>query len=139
MPLGILVYRLDRLLYANKAFLDRVGYSDLQALAAAGGLDALYVEPGADGGGSTSDEGTPVQIAATGRGDAPTEARLHGVSWDGDAAHALIFSAPRRRAGAGPAGRHPPHLRPRSLPHPSRSIPAPKSWEPSLTRPTTAS
>ncbi len=103
MPLGILVYRLDRLLYANKAFLDRVGYSDLQALAAAGGLDALYVEPGADGGGSTSDEGTPVQIAATGRGDAPTEARLHGVSWDGDAAHALIFSAPRA-APAGPAG-----------------------------------
>ncbi len=102
MPLGILVYRLDRLLYANKAFLDRVGYADLQALTAAGGLDALYVEPGVDGGGSTSDEGTPVQIAATGRGDAPTEARLHSVSWDGDTAHALIFSAPRA-APAGPA------------------------------------
>jgi PAS domain S-box-containing protein len=95
MPVGILVYRLDRLLYANKAFLERVGYTDLQALAAAGGLDALYVEPGVTGGDSTSDEGTPVKIAATGRDDTPTDARLHSMSWDGDAAHALIFSTSR--------------------------------------------
>jgi PAS domain S-box-containing protein len=94
MPVGILVYHLDRLLYANKAFLDRVGYRDLSALTAAGGLDSLYVEAGIGGGDSTSDEGTPVRIAATGQGAAPTDARLHSISWDGDPAHALIFSAP---------------------------------------------
>ncbi|MDR3465149.1 MAG: PAS domain-containing protein, partial [Xanthobacteraceae bacterium] len=99
IPVGILVYQLDRLLYANRAFLDRVGYPDLQVLAAAGGLDALYVEPGAAGGGSATEEGTPVRIAATG-GDGPTDARLHGISWDGEAAHALIFSA---TLGAGTA------------------------------------
>ncbi|WP_315835117.1 PAS domain-containing protein [Bradyrhizobium prioriisuperbiae] len=112
IPVGILIYRLDRLLYANKAFLDRVGYADLQALAAAGGLDALYVEPGVDGGGSVSDEGTPVKIAATGHGDMPTEARLHSMSWDGDAAHALIFAAPHTK----PAGTAPIAAPPAAIP-----------------------
>ncbi len=98
MPVGVLVYQLDRLLYANHAFLARVGYADLQALAAAGGLDALFVEPGAAGGGSATEEGTPVRIAATAGTAEPTDARLHGISWDGEAAHALIFSAPQAPA-----------------------------------------
>ena len=46
LPVGILIYRLDRLLYANPAFLERMGYASLHALEEAGGLDALYVEPG---------------------------------------------------------------------------------------------
>ena len=46
LPVGVLIYRLDRLLYANRVFLDRMGYASLQALEEAGGLDALYVEPG---------------------------------------------------------------------------------------------
>ncbi|MEW6642506.1 MAG: PAS domain-containing protein [Pseudomonadota bacterium] len=92
MPVGILIYRLDRLLYANKAFLAHVGYSDLPALTAAGGLDALYVEPGDAGGGSLSEEGTAVTIAAAGGHRAPTQARLHHIAWDGEDAHALIFA-----------------------------------------------
>ncbi len=46
LPTGILIYRLDRLLYANPVFLQRMGYDSLHALEQAGGLDALYVEPG---------------------------------------------------------------------------------------------
>ena len=46
LPVGILIYRLDRLLYANPAFLTQMGYPGLHALEDAGGLDALYVEPG---------------------------------------------------------------------------------------------
>src|SRR5439155_24911499 len=46
LPVGVLIYRLDRLLYANSAFLARMGYPSLHALEEAGGLDALYVEPG---------------------------------------------------------------------------------------------
>jgi PAS domain-containing protein len=45
LPVGILIYRLDRLLYANPAFLTQMGYPSLHALEDAGGLDALYVEP----------------------------------------------------------------------------------------------
>ena len=46
LPVGVLIYRLDRLLYANRVFLERMGYASLHALEEAGGLDALYVEPG---------------------------------------------------------------------------------------------
>src|SRR5204863_5505274 len=97
LPAGILIYRLDRLLYANPAFLTQIGYPTLHALEDAGGLDALYVEPGVSNASSTSDTGTPVTISATQplEAQAPatpssTEARLYTISWDGDSALALI-------------------------------------------------
>jgi PAS domain S-box-containing protein len=97
LPTGVLIYRLDRLLYANRAFLDRMGYASLHALEQEGGLDALYVEPGVSNASSTSDTGTPVTISAPhGASKAASgsviEARLHTISWDEDTAHALIFS-----------------------------------------------
>jgi PAS domain S-box-containing protein len=96
LPVGVLIYRLDRLLYANPAFLARIAYPSLHALEQAGGLDALYVEPGVSSASSTSDTGTPVTISAS---HAPpdaasgTEARLYTISWDEDSALALICSA----------------------------------------------
>ncbi|MCA1456697.1 PAS domain S-box protein [Bradyrhizobium sp. BRP22] len=103
MPVGVLIYRLDRVLYANRAFLERMGYESVRALEDAGGLDALYVEPGVTAASSTSDSGTPVRIAAVppdGAADhASAEAHLHTISWDGDSALALIF-AERRDEGA---------------------------------------
>ncbi|GGI25010.1 PAS domain-containing protein [Bradyrhizobium guangdongense] len=99
MPTGILIYRLDRLLYANPAFLARMGYADLAALEEAGGLDALYVEPGVSAASSTSQSGTPVTISATvADGEAPlatTDAHLHTIDWNGESAHALICALPQ--------------------------------------------
>ena len=110
LPVGVLIYRLDRLLYANRAFLERIGYASLHALEEAGGLDALYVEPGVSSASSTSDTGTPVKISAgnvpsdqTSSGQAssnqaspsPADARLFTISWDDEAALALIFSGAR--------------------------------------------
>jgi PAS domain S-box-containing protein len=100
LPTGVLIYRLDRLLYANRAFLDRVGYDSLHALEEAGGLDALLVEPGVSHASSTSDTGTPVTISATQPSveHAPpsaTDAHLFAISWDGESAHALICGSPR--------------------------------------------
>ncbi|THD64229.1 MAG: PAS domain S-box protein [Bradyrhizobium sp.] len=97
VPVGVLIYRLDRLLYANRAFLDRMGYQTLYALEEAGGLDALYVEPGVSSASSTSTTGTPVTISASQSPSqhAPssaTEAHLFTISWDQDSALALIFS-----------------------------------------------
>ncbi|KRQ17182.1 PAS domain-containing sensor histidine kinase [Bradyrhizobium manausense] len=98
IPSGILIYRLDRLLYANSAFLDRIGYASLGALEDAGGLDALYVEPGVSAASSTSQSGTPVTISATVANGAQklatTEAHLHTIDWDGASAHALICALP---------------------------------------------
>ncbi len=99
MPSGILIYRLDRLLYANPAFLARMGYASLGALEDAGGLDALYVEPGVSPASSTSQAGTPVTVSATvADGERPlptTEAHLHTIDWDGESAHALICALPK--------------------------------------------
>jgi PAS domain S-box-containing protein len=106
LPTGILIYRLDRLLYANPAFLKRIGYANLHELEQAGGLDALYVEPGVSSASSTSEAGTPVTFSAC-QGDeradeqgneqasaaeanTATDARLFTISWDGDSALALI-------------------------------------------------
>ena len=101
LPNGVLIYRLDRLLYANRAFLDCIGYESLHALEHDGGLDALYVEPGpTSSGSSTSEAGMPVTITASPDASAPasaTEGRLFTITWDGESALALIFSP---RAGA---------------------------------------
>jgi PAS domain S-box-containing protein len=107
LPTGVLIYRLDRLLYANPAFLGRVGYDSLHALEDAGGLDALLVEPGVSSASSTSGTGTPVTISATQSSPdhAPpsaTDAHLHAISWDGEAAHALICASPRVEPQAAP-------------------------------------
>jgi PAS domain S-box-containing protein len=93
LPTGVMIYRLDRLLYANRVFLECMGYDSLHALEQAGGVDALYVEPGVSNASSTSDTGTPVRISspeATSAG--AIAARLHTISWDNDSALALIFT-----------------------------------------------
>ena len=105
VPVGILIYRLDRLLYANSAFLTQMGYPSLHALEDAGGIDALYVEAGVSNASSTSDTGTPVRISASQPSDehaspSAADARLYTISWDGDAALALIFSGTRHEGAA---------------------------------------
>ena len=105
LPVGVLIYRLDRLLYANTAFLERMGYASLHTLEEAGGLDALYVEPGVSAASSTSDTGTPVTISGSQASSehAPpsaTDARLYTISWDDEQAVALIFSPSAARSMA---------------------------------------
>ena len=46
MPVGILVYRYEELLFANRTSLAWTGYPDLAALRAAGGLEALFPDAG---------------------------------------------------------------------------------------------
>jgi PAS domain S-box-containing protein len=87
LPVGVLVYRLSHLLYANRMFLEWAGYQTVDALAAAGGLDALFIEPGV----SAFEEGGRSFAVASNRGDKPAaEARLLMVPWDGDTAFALV-------------------------------------------------
>ncbi len=115
LPTGVLIYRLDRMLYANPAFLARMGYPSLHALEQAGGLDALYVEPGVSSSSatSTSEAGTPVTIAASqpaAEHAGPTEARLFTISWDGDSALALMFAHAPQAATAPATSVAPPPL-----------------------------
>ena len=105
LPTGVLIYRLDRLLYANPAFLGQMGYASLHDLEQAGGVDALYVEAGSANGSSTSEAGTPMKISvveANGDITASIDARLYTISWDGESALALICSPAQAEAVAPP-------------------------------------
>jgi PAS domain S-box-containing protein len=113
MPSGILIYRLDRLLYANRPFLDRTGFDSLHALQEAGGLDALYVEPGPAQASSASGEGMPLTIAHSADDHAPSAARLFSIMWDGDPAHALILQGGQAAPATAP---HEPAAPPLAVP-----------------------
>ncbi|CCE00374.1 PAS domain S-box protein [Bradyrhizobium sp. STM 3809] len=121
LPTGMLIYRLDRLLYANPAFFRQMGYADLPTLEQAGGLDALYVEPGVSSGSSKADAGTPVTISAadgSSSEEIKAEARLFTITWDGDTAHALIFAP-----GPGPSAVVTPAAEAAPTPAPASSAP----------------
>jgi PAS domain S-box-containing protein len=127
MPGGVLIYRLDRLLYANDAFLSQMGYANLGTLEQAGGLDALYVEPGVSSSSSASEAGTPVTIAAAdgaSKTGPSAAARLFTISWDGDTAHALIF-APATGAAITTVAAHLAPPSPAYTPPPAAAAPPP--------------
>jgi len=100
LPVGVLVYRLDNLLYANKAFLEWTGYGRLDALADAGGLDALFVEPGVDSAG----EGDTRTLAISTQNGAslPVAARLFSTPWEGETALVLMLDHPGAAGHADP-------------------------------------
>jgi PAS domain S-box-containing protein len=87
LAVGILIYRLDQLLYANPAFLQDSGHESLEGLIAAGGLDELYIEPiGAPT--ASDDKALTLTIA---RGDkVSVKGELIDIHWEGEPAHALI-------------------------------------------------
>ncbi|MBY0383376.1 MAG: PAS domain S-box protein, partial [Xanthobacteraceae bacterium] len=89
LPTGVLVYQLDRLIYANPAFLKATGYTALSGLIDDGGLDALYVEAGP----SETEDGRPITISTSRMGHAPgLEGQLHTIAWGSDNALALMLS-----------------------------------------------
>jgi PAS domain S-box-containing protein len=91
IPIGVLVYRHDSLLYANRHFLEWTGYASLAAIEAAGGLNTLFAEAGADAlaesGGSQS-----LSIMTRGGDKLPVEGRMFTVPWNGSSALALILT-----------------------------------------------
>jgi PAS domain S-box-containing protein len=96
IPIGVLVYRHDKLLYANRHFLEWSGYESLAAVEAAGGVNTLFAEPGADLLAETAAANSPSIRSLsimTKRGDKlPVEGRMFTVPWDGSSALALILT-----------------------------------------------
>jgi len=103
IPVGVLIYRHDALLYANRHFLELSGYQSLDALAAAGGFDTLFAEPGT-GALAQSNGAQSLSIVTAGGDRRPVEGRLFTVPWNGGSALALILTdaeaEERRRADA---------------------------------------
>ena len=91
--MGILVYRLNTLIYANRAFLDWTGYLSLEALTEAGGLDSLFIdtktEPAA---GETRNDGKTLIITTVNGKQKPVEGRLFSAAWNNENALVLMIS-----------------------------------------------
>jgi len=100
LPFGILVYRLNDLLYANKAFLDWTGYASLHDLVQAGGLDTLFIDA-SDG--ASAQNGTPLTISTQAGDRVPVEGRLFSTTWNDESALVLMLNvaaAPSAAAAA---------------------------------------
>jgi PAS domain S-box-containing protein len=91
LPVGVLIHRADQLIYANRAFLEWTGFADLAAVANAGGLERLVVEPGTGALDRTNGTGKTFTIA-TRAGDTLTcEGRLYSVPWKAENALMLVL------------------------------------------------
>jgi PAS domain S-box-containing protein len=90
LPVGILVYRLNNLLYANRAFLDWTGYPTLEALGNAGGLDCLFIDMSGDG--DPKAGGKMLTISTVNREQGAVEGRLFSVAWQDENALVLMIN-----------------------------------------------
>ena len=91
LPVGILVYRLNSLIYANRAFLDWTGYETLQTLAEAGGLDSLFIETKGDLS-KDANGAKSLTITTVNGNQRPVEGRLFSVSWNKENALVLMIN-----------------------------------------------
>ena len=91
IPIGVLVYRHNSLLYTNRHFLEWTGYANLAAIEAAGGLNALFAEAGAE---ALAESGRAQSLSIMTRGGdkLPVEGRMFTVPWNGSSALALILT-----------------------------------------------
>jgi PAS domain S-box-containing protein len=99
LPTGILIYRLNSLIYANRAFLDWTGYSTLDELTEAGGLDSLFIEPKKDAATKDPVAAKVLTIATSNGKQKPVEGRLFSVTWGGESALALMIETQPSAAG----------------------------------------
>ena len=94
LPLGILVFRDQQVLFANRAITEMVGYDSVESLRSAG-LSAVFpaAGPGGDGAGPVNHlvqrDGTLI----------PVTARLQSISWQGRPALMLSASTTEVRTG----------------------------------------
>jgi signal transduction histidine kinase len=102
LPFGILIYRAQELLYANRTFLNRVGHLTLDAFAENGGLDNLLLAPGTDP--RHDPNARRLTIEASGQGSMDVDAWLLPMPYEGEPAYALVLdNPPRPGSNAAPA------------------------------------
>ncbi|HWC94793.1 MAG TPA: histidine kinase dimerization/phospho-acceptor domain-containing protein, partial [Pseudolabrys sp.] len=100
LPVGVLVYRRNTLLYANRAFLEWTGYRDLDALSDAGGLDSLFIETKQQGSGAPGERAHTLIVATVNGQQKPVDGRLFSVPWSGETALMLTLATHAADASA---------------------------------------
>ncbi len=100
VPLGLVIFRDRKTLFANRPLLDLLGYGSLDAFAAAGGTEAIFPD-GPDGWATPSlaDGSGRLSLLRRDETKVAVEARLHAVTWGG--ATALMFSVREYPRAAG--------------------------------------
>jgi len=88
LPVGVLVYRINTPVYANRAFLKWSGDASLEDFIASGGLDRLFLESNIAG---TDDKDARKLTLSTGADSGLAESRLFSILWEGERAHALAI------------------------------------------------
>lgn len=84
LPLGVLVIRGERLIFANRSVLDLLGYEDLAGIERAGGLDHLFAGQAMD---KKEGDISPGALLTKSDGETlPVEGRLQTISWYGESA-----------------------------------------------------
>ena len=78
LPVGLVAWRGDRLLYANRTLLDWTGYADTGAMQAGGGLAGLFGGPVA----AEGQDGAALSILTRAGAPIAVEARLMSAPWD---------------------------------------------------------
>ena len=110
LPSGVLIYRLDQMLYANAAFLRSIGHRNLDELIEAGGLDTLLLAP--DSAAVDAAPGKPFALTLDPAGKVRIEAELIPVHWEGESAHALLTKTRDADAEASPTEASPAEATP---------------------------
>ena len=87
LPLGVLVYRGDEPLFANRALLELAEHDDVEGIRAAGGVASLLPRPA---GPSAAGRPAPLALATRGGGSVPVEVRPVAVEWNGLPATLLL-------------------------------------------------
>ena len=99
IPLGIVIYRHDGLLYANRQFLDLSGYGDMAAIGADGGLNRLFAEP-ANAEFADSPGAQALAIVTRSGQRVAVEGRMVTVHWNTLPAMALFITKQHAEAAA---------------------------------------
>jgi PAS domain S-box-containing protein len=90
IPVGVLLYRHDALLYANRHFLDWSGYESVGAIEKSGGLNALFAGPAAAPG--EYDGLRTFSIRTHSGTEFPVAGRMFTLPWRGTSALALVLT-----------------------------------------------
>lgn len=96
LPVGVLIYRHEHLFYANRAFLRWTGHETVQDFAEAGGLETLFIEPGAD-------KDQPLRIASPDGSKPAVSGHLLSIPWNESTAMMLVTLDSAAPATARPA------------------------------------
>jgi PAS domain S-box-containing protein len=97
LPIGVLVSRAGKVIYANRTLIDLLDYDRLSDLAAPGFLARLFRGP------VPTDDSPTLVLEGRGGEPVPVDARLSSIIWNGEAATLFAFRRAMRADASGRA------------------------------------